>query len=157
MGSLAAMRKFIVICALMVTFVGIGKAQEASSSKPESNEAIKKEILKLEDDQHVAFVNGDAGIIDRMYADDAALTYADGKLITKAQLLADIRSGKHKLYQVTHDNLKMEMYGNTVVVTGHSTATGTMYNTPRVLTNVYVKLNGQWKLVAHHVTYVAKE
>ena len=117
-----------------------------------------KKDLKFEDEQHVAFVNGDAGIIDRIYADNAALTYADGKLITKAQLLADIRSGKHKLFQVTHDNLRMEIYGNTgFVVTGHSTATGTMYNTPRVLTNVYVKLNGQWRLVAHHVTYVAKE
>ena len=151
------MRKFIALSALMIALVGISKAQEANPSKPESNEAIKKEILKLEDEQHVAFVNGDAGIIDRIYADDAALTYADGKLITKAQLLADIRSGKHKLYQVTHDNLRMEIYGNTFVVTGHSTATGTMYNTPRVLTNVYVKLNGQWKLVAHHVTYVGKE
>jgi hypothetical protein len=151
------MRKFIALCALMAALVTVSKAQEANPNKPESNEAIKKEILKLEDEQHVAFVNGDAGIIDRIYADNAALTYADGKLITKAQLLADIRSGKHKLFQVTHDNLRMEIYGNTVVVTGHSTATGTMYNTPRVLTNVYVKLNGQWRLVAHHVTYVAKE
>jgi len=151
------MRKFISLSVLMVALAGIGWSQEAKPGKPESNEAIKKEILKLEDEQHEAFVKGDAGIIDRMYADNAALTYADGKRISKAQLLADIRSGKHKLYQVTHDNLNMEIFGNTVVVTGHSTGTGTMYNSPRVLTNVYVKLDGQWRLVAHHVTYVAKE
>ena len=151
------MRKFIAFSVLMAALAGITHAQVASSGKPESNEAIKKEILKLEDEQHEAFVKGDAGIIDRIYADTAALTYADGKLITKTQLLDDIRSGKHRLYQVTHDNLRMEIYGNTVVVTGHSTATGTMYNTPRVLTNVYVKLNDQWRLVAHHVTYVANE
>jgi ketosteroid isomerase-like protein len=141
---------------LMVVVAVLAKGQ-GTNRNPSDDEAIKNEILKLEDAQHEAFVKGDAGIIDRIYADDASLTYADGKIISKAQLLADIRSGKHKLYQVMHDDLQIHIYGNTVVVTGHSTATGTMYNRARRLTNVYVKQNGQWILVAHHVTYVAEE
>jgi len=145
----------VSLTVLIFAFVGIARGQ--ANDKNQSNDAIKKQILRLEDIQHEAFVKGDADAIDRIYADDASLTYADGKMITKAQLLADIRSGKHKLFQVTHDDLNMHIYGNTVVVTGHSTATGTMYNTPRRLTNVYVKQNGQWRLVAHHVTYVAQQ
>jgi ketosteroid isomerase-like protein len=78
-------------------------------------------------------------------------------MISKAQLMADIRAGKHKPYNVAHDDIQMRIYGNTVVVTGHSTATGTMYNKPRRFTNVYVKQQGIWRLVAHQVTYVENE
>jgi hypothetical protein len=89
--------------------------------------------------------------------DGVSLTYADGKMISKAQLMADIRAGKHKLYNVAHDDIQMRIYGNTVVVTGHSAATGTMYNKPRRFTNAYVKQHGIWRLVAHQVTYVENE
>ena len=114
--------------------------QAAAANQSGSADAIKAEILKHEDEDHQAFIKGDADAIDRLYADDVSLTYADGKMITKAQLLADIRSGKHKLFQVAHDDIEMHIYGNTVVVTGHSTATGKLYSNPRRF------INGDWWL-----------
>ena len=151
------LRTILFVPLFLFVLVVAGKSQDANPNRPRSSDATTKEIVALEDAQHEAFVKGDADAIDRIYTDDASLTYADGKLITKAQLLADIRSGKHRLYKVTHDDIQIRVYPNTVVVTGHSTATGTMYNTPRRLTNVYVKINGQWRLVAHHVTNVSSE
>ena len=151
------MRQSILVPLLMVVLAGIASGQSTGPNKSEGAEAIKREILKHEDADHEAFMKDDANAIDRLYADGVSLTYADGKIISKAQLLADIRSGKHTLYKVTHDDLQMHIFGNTVVVTGHSTAAGKMYNDPRRFTNVYVKQDGQWRLVAHQVTYVAKE
>jgi hypothetical protein len=42
-------------------------------------------------------MKADASSIDRLYADGVSLTYADGKMISKSQLMADIRALKHKL------------------------------------------------------------
>jgi len=150
------MLRIAFICLLMV-LPGFGVAQSIDGNGPARDEAIKKEILKHEDEDHEAFKKGNASAIDRLYADGVSLTYADGKMISKAQLMADIKAGKHKLFNVSHDDIQMRIYGNTVVVTGHSTATGTLYNKPRRFTNVYVKQQGIWRLVAHQVTYVENE
>jgi hypothetical protein len=150
------MLRFAFIC-MLIALPGIARAQTGDGNGSTGEEAIKKEILKHEDEDHQAFMKGDAGAIDRLYADGVSLTYADGKMISKAQLMADIRDGKHTLFQVSHDNIQMRIYDNTVVVTGHSTATGKLYNKPRRFTNVYVKQQGIWRLVAHQVTYVENE
>ena len=47
-----------------------------------------------------------------------------------------------------------------MVVTGHSTSVleykGKLFDAPRLFTDVYVKMDGRWQLVVHHVSDLAK-
>jgi hypothetical protein len=66
------------IC-LLIALPGIGRAQSMDGNGPAGDEAIKKEILKHEDEDHEAFMKADTSSIDRLYdADGVSLTYADG-------------------------------------------------------------------------------
>src|ERR1700692_3676242 len=77
-----SMLRIAFIC-LLIVLPGIGRAQSIDENGPAGDEAIKKEILKHEDEDHEAFMKGNAGSIDRLYADGVSLTYADGKMISK--------------------------------------------------------------------------
>ena len=62
------MLRVAFIC-LLIVLPGVGLAQSNDGNKLASDEAIKNEILKHEDEDHEAFMKGDASSIDRLYAD----------------------------------------------------------------------------------------
>ena len=154
--------KQIFAISLLIFAFAIGVAgQEGASSQPDSVEAIKKEIMQVEEAQVEAVVKGDAKTLDRIYADDFAYTNQFGELIPREQVIAGFHSGGAKLSSaVKHDQVHIRIYGNTAVVTARSVGTyhykGKIDEGPRILTNVYVKLDGRWQLVAHNPTDVAK-
>jgi ketosteroid isomerase-like protein len=151
------MRRVLLFLLLAAALAGLAAAPGGRAADSE----IEKEILALEEAQNQAFVKGDADALDRIYADELAWTNQNGELLTKAQILADIRSGKQKYNSVRHDDVRLHVYGNTVVATGHSTSSviykGQAVSRPRRFTNVYVNQNGQWRLVVHHVTPIAEQ
>lgn len=156
------MKRIFVMSLLMLAFVISVKGQEGSSSQEGSVEAIKKEILHVEDMQVEAIVKGDAKALDRIYADDFAYTNQYGELIPRAQVLAGFQSGKARLSSaVKHDDVHIRVYGNTAVLTARSVGAfhykGKVSEGPRRLTNVYVKLDGRWQLVSHTATDIAKQ
>jgi hypothetical protein len=150
------MRRILVISLLTVAFVGFVKGQESTSI-----EVIKKEILHVEEVQDEAILKGDAEVLDRIYADDFAYTNQYGELLPRAQVLAGFRSAKARFSSaMKHDDIRIRVYGNTVVLTGRSIGTfhynGKVSEGPRRFTNIYVKLDGRWQLVSHQSTDVAK-
>jgi ketosteroid isomerase-like protein len=80
--------------------------------------------------------------------------------LPKLRSLLDIRSGKQKYNSVKHDDVRLHVYSDTVVATGHSSSSviykGQAVSRPRRFTNVYVQQNGQWRLAVHHVTPIAE-
>ena len=117
---------------------------------------IKSEIFKIEEVRNQAMLKHDTVTLDHLCADDLAWTNQNGEILTKSQVLSDLKTGKESFSTIAHDNVQMHIYENTVVVFGVSTSTvqyhGTLRNKPRRFTNVYVKHNGEWKLVDHQVT-----
>ena len=151
------MRRILLIPLLTVAFVGFVKGQESTSI-----EVIKKEILHVEEVQDEAILKGDAEVLDRIYADDFAYTNQYGELLPRAQVLAGFRTAKAKFSSaMKHDDIRIRVYGNTVVLTGRSIGTfhynGKVSEGPRRFTNIYVKLDGRWQLVSHQSTDVAKQ
>jgi len=154
------MRRILLAPLLAVSLVGFAKAQGTTGNEADTEE-IKKEVLKAEDEQNQALQRGDTDVLGHIYADDLAYTNADGKILTKAQHLAEFRSGIRKFDSIRRDDINLHVYGNTVVLTGRSTSTlqykGKVTKGPRRFTDVYIKRDGRWLLVAHQVTDVAKE
>ena len=113
-------RTFVMSVLAFVLAAGVN-GQESASSQPDSVEAIKKEIMQVEEAQVEAVVKGDAKTLDRIYADDFAYTNQFGELIPREQVIAGFHSGGAKLSSaVKHDQVQIRIYGNTAVVTARS-------------------------------------
>lgn len=140
----------IIIALAMITF----SAAQGRSPVDKTEEA-KKEILKIENERDQALMNNDADWFERVFADDIAY---NGGTSTKAQIVAEIRSKDRKWQAVRHDNYQVRIYGNTAVVTYRSGSTmeykGKVSTNLGNTTDVYVKENGMWRAVVHHVSPV---
>ncbi len=94
-----------------------------------------------------------------MYADEITWTMSNGDLLNKQQVLGNIGSENQRLFSIEHSDRRWHIFGNTVVLTATSHSSerykDKMVTVPRRFTNVYVKRDGQWKLIVHTVTPLA--
>ena len=146
---------------LLITLSLVGPARAQTAKGNESEEDIKKEVLRVEEEQDQAVANSDIKTLEHIWADNLVYTAPNGELLTKAQHLAEFQSGIRKFESMKHDDFNVRVYGRTVVVlTGRSTSMlrykGEVSEGPRRFTNLFVKMDGRWQLVSHHVTNVAK-
>ena len=118
------MRRILLILWLAVAFVGFVKGQESASNRADAVEVIKKEILHVEDVQDQAILKRDAEVLDRIYADDFAYTNPYGELVPRTEVLDGFRSGKTNPLSMDHDDIRMRIYGNTIVLTGRAVGGG---------------------------------
>jgi ketosteroid isomerase-like protein len=117
-------------------------------------------LKKLEDQRIQAGVRKDTDTIAAATADDYVQIDLEGNAFGKAEAMRRIRSSRIQLKSNTIDDLNIRIYGNTAVVTGRSTAKGTIDGNdfPRVrYSRVYVKRDGQWKVVLFQLTRIAGE
>jgi hypothetical protein len=142
---------------LLVALTGFARAQEAT--RGESDEAVKAEVLKVSGRFDEARAAKDRATIERILADGLSWT-ARGDRLNKAQVIADILSNNLHFKSFAHDSVAVNVFGNTAVLTGHSTSVleykGKLFDAPRLFTDVYVKLDGRWQLVVHHVSELSK-
>jgi len=118
----------------------------------------KKEILKLEEEHSLAVWNHDTATLNRLLADNWAYTNERGEVLSKEQWINNIKNRKFVMDATIHDDIRMDQFGDTVVMMGRSTST-LHYNDkvshgPRRFEVVFVKMNGTWKLVGHFVALV---
>ena len=153
------MRRILLLPLLTVALAGFVRAQGTRGNQADAENA--KEVLKVEEERNQAVLKGDADVLDRIYSDDFAYTNESGETPSKAQFVANFRSGKRKFSKYVHDDIHVHVYGNTVVLNGRSTSTylynGEVYQDPRRFTLVYVKQDGQWRVVALHVSTIPKQ
>ena len=159
------MRFAIVLSLAMLAIPGVLSGQRADRTN--ANAEIEKEILKIDDEkdhamQRYVASHGEEGgpELEQIYGDDLVFVNTHGGLLTKAQRLEDLRSGSLKFISFGRDSYSLHVYGDTVVMTGRATSEvvyqGKVNRVPRRFTNVYVKLAGHWRLVAHQATTIAE-
>lgn len=152
------MQRILLLALLIVALVGIIRAQQKIENQ--SNAEIEKEIFKVEHEKDEAMQKGDVAALDHIYADDLTFVTTRGQVLTKAQRLADLQTGGLDYLSFDRGGYTLHMYGNTVVLTGRSISVvkyhGEVVRKPRQFMQVYVKQGGQWRLVAHHATFVTE-
>jgi hypothetical protein len=155
--SIVALRRMLVLPLLLVALTGFASAEE--TARRESDEAAKKEVLKLGERLSEARAARDRAALERILADGIVWT-ARGDRLSKGQIIADMLSDNLHFKSFAHDSVAAKMFGSTVVVTGHSTSVleykGKLFDAPRLFTDVYVKMDGRWQLVVHDVFELAK-
>ena len=80
----------------------------------------EQEIRALEKRWNDSRVRADVAALDTLLADEWTVTHGDGTIDTKAQYLADLRSGDRKFFgDVKQDEFTVRVHGDTAIVAGH--------------------------------------
>src|SRR5687768_12400875 len=141
----------IALLALSATSTALGLKQDAGDDQGKS---IDQTIRQVDGERIQAQLGADRVAFNRIYADDFIGIGPSGTVRTKPQVISDFTSGGLKFQSITTDDVQVRVYGNTAVETGRSTMIGQDKNkvVPRDnrFTRVWVKLHGNWKLVANH-------
>ena len=142
---------FVAVLVLTVATMGVGQEQSAKGSHRTS---VEETITKLDNERIQAQIHADATALDRIYAADFIGVGPSGSVRTKPQVISDFTSGDLKFQSITTDDVQVRVYENTAVETGRSTMNGQDkgHTVPRDtrFTRVWVKQQGQWRLVANH-------
>ena len=108
-------------------------------------------------DEDRASATNDADLLSSVIAERGVNSderFGRGVILSKTAFVANFRRGGHHFTRMQHDHVRMVPCGpNTVVVTGRSTSIlhygGRLSPGPRLLTEVWVKLDGRWQRAVH--------
>lgn len=145
--------RLLVAAVLALALTSIVMAQEQSATGNQRS-SIEQTIRQLDGERIQAQIGADAAALDRIYADDFIGVGPSGTVRTKKQVISDFTSGTLKFQSITTDEVQVRVYENTAVETGLSTMNGQDKGkaVPRNtrFTRVWVKQQGNWRLVANH-------
>jgi ketosteroid isomerase-like protein len=120
------------------------------SQTPPDNDT--RELTHLEQVWNQAHVAGDAETLDHLWADDLEVAVPHMAVMTRAEALGFARSGHMKFLSYETSDLRIRLYGDAAVVTGHLLRTRTL-NGNKVaddwhFTKVYIRQAHQWRVVS---------
>lgn len=140
------------------------KEQKQAATKPlpatkNATVTTKQEILKLEHEWALALLNEDSKKLETLLADNLQYTRANGKVENKEGYLKSIRDGVTHYSLIKRDDIKVQVNGETAVVTARwKTTLQNKPNPPMTTTarylHVYVKQNGRWLITTHQTTEI---
>src|SRR6266403_3864341 len=135
-----------VLCLLMVWGGAIAQQKPAGGDEA----ALKA----LEEKWDAANLKGDTATLSAIFVDTFISTSNEGKARTKAEILAQLKSGEVKYETSKVEDMKVFVYGDAAVVNGRWKAKfvekGKPVDTAERFTDTYVRQNGQWRCVASH-------
>ncbi len=123
----------------------------AASSLLAQGRNAEQEVRAVFDQINDALLKGDAAAWGKGIADDFTSIGADGKVLSKAEVMDGIRAGKITYELINTSDIKIRVYGDTAVLTdtssikarrGDQVMSGQYRNA-----HVFVKRGGKWQRV----------
>jgi ketosteroid isomerase-like protein len=141
----------IALVVVVIAPLAVGQKHKSGLTKTKS---VVDGIRKLDEERIQAQIHADAVALDRIYADDFIGIGPSGTVRMKPQVLADFTSHELKFQSIKTEDVRIRVYGNTAVETGRSIMVGQdkgkVVPSDNRFTRVWVKRQGQWRLVANH-------
>lgn len=123
-----------------------------SAVPSEASPGFEQELIKVNREYDDAIMLGDKAALDRIFAEEFIYTNPKCEVRDKRQQIASLSSGEAKIESAKSDDVRIRVYGETAVMTGHFTATeqrqGKKTRIDERYTAVWVKRQGRWQLVA---------
>jgi len=116
----------------------------------------EKVILRLEEQLTQTEMRIDVDALDRIYADDIMVTAPIGICVDKPAVMSEVRQAAEKAAVGRYDktDLNVRAYGDTAVtsyrMSAEATFEGMEIKRQLCITNVWMKREGAWKIVARH-------
>ncbi|MDQ3313546.1 MAG: nuclear transport factor 2 family protein [Verrucomicrobiota bacterium] len=146
----------LLLLALTLPLSAFGQKSEGASPNAET----EKTLMKIEQDMSSALTTQDATAAESMLASNAYFVAPNGTTQTKAEFLADLKSGDFKLESNNLSDMKVQVAGaDMAVVTYKSDDEGTYKG--RDISGQYrwidvlVKRDGRWQFVVSQGTAIA--
>jgi uncharacterized protein (TIGR02246 family) len=143
---------------LLVASCGTSSARQAPPSTLSKAEA---EVRRLERQWLDAYEQNDADAMERIVADDFTITFPNGAMQTKLQIMSMVKSprrpGQPRMKFYT-EGVQSRVYGDTVILLGRVVTEYERDGKPAKeqsrYTDTYVRRNGRWQVVASHLSNV---
>ncbi|HSE83860.1 MAG TPA: nuclear transport factor 2 family protein [Thermodesulfobacteriota bacterium] len=155
------MRHICIMCVIILAASSLALGQ-TKSQKAGKDSGIAQEVKGMIAKYREALMRRDVAALDRIWSDDYLFTNADGVLLTKAQRIANVKSGATGFESIksNEDEFKLRVYGDVVVVNSHVTLKG-QYSGKKTSgqfrsIQVWVRRGGSWQLAAHQMTRIAQ-
>lgn len=131
----------------------------------QTDRAEEREIRKAEREWLNSYVTRDAAVMDRIEAEEFRIVYPNGTVVSKAQELDSVKKAGSLQGDVKVDteDETVHIYGAAALVTGNFIQKGRYSAGPKKgqefriverYTDVYVKRDGRWQVVASQLTAV---
>ena len=119
-----------------------------------------EEVRKLERAWLDAYEQRDEKAMEAIVADDFNITFPDGSMQTKSQIIASLKGPRRAggpTSKFHTEEVQARVYGDTVilrgrVVTEYQRDGQTMSKEQQRYTDTYVKRDGRWQVVASHLS-----
>jgi hypothetical protein len=123
-------------------------------------ESVEQELIRLENEWNDAWVSRNVAVFDRIEADEYFMTTDEGNFITKAQDIADVKSGEDSATSVVSDEFKVRVYRDAAVVTYRMAVKGQYKGKDNSYqfrwTDIWIRKDGRWQVVAAHQSRIAQ-
>lgn len=131
-------------------------AREKSPPKLDKD-ALKAELLKMEEDITAAVFNGDITLLSKSTTDDFKLTGVDGKVQNKNEALADVKKEKSvKAWSITDAELLSWSEDSAVLAYTQNITLKTGQSGSARVTDSFVKVDGKWLVKSEQQTMIKK-
>jgi hypothetical protein len=122
------------------------------------SDAIKAEIKRLEDRRFQAMIDSDFDTLDKLLGDDLIYTHSSAQSDTRTEYLALCKKGVFKYLKIERPIENIQVYGDTVVVTGIVKMDAIVEGKPKLLnsryTDVWIKGMKGWQMVVWQSTSI---
>ncbi|HEX6821522.1 MAG TPA: nuclear transport factor 2 family protein [Candidatus Sulfotelmatobacter sp.] len=106
-----------------------------------------------------SYKNRQVDVLSSLMADDYVITMEDGSVYGKVGFISHTAQPSEKVSLVEFGDLKIRMHGDAAVVTGsyheQGESAGKPYDYHDRMTDLWMKMDGKWKLVASHYSLPA--
>ena len=150
------MKHIVYAAILTVALLSVGRQQSVAQ---DADTAAEQEVRQTIEKYRRALLQKDAATLERIWADDYAFTNGAGEIHSKADRLANLKSGATSLDSISEEeDMKVRIHGNVAVATSRVTIKG-QYSGKQTsgqyrTIHVWVKGAAGWQLVANQLTPV---
>jgi ketosteroid isomerase-like protein len=146
------MKKLLLLALLACSSTPASQAQRPADS------AVGSKIAALENLWNLATQAKDANALDRILDDTFVNVTSEGRLLTKAEVLADVKASSNR-FVTTSESMIVRLHGDTAVVTGIRKTTGLVRGRPFARQDRFVDTwlyrNDSWVSIAGLATPIA--
>jgi uncharacterized protein (TIGR02246 family) len=135
----------------LISLLSVGSA---AWSQAQTTGATEKAVAALEQQWLQSQKTNNPDLVAPLLADKIVVTMSNGKVMNKAELLADAKATKY--VSAEYEDVKVTVFGDAAIATGGFKAKGTdasgkPMDTHERWTDTWVKMpSGKWQCVASH-------
>jgi ketosteroid isomerase-like protein len=148
-----------LLLASLISFVALPLALSQAPSSTDTKTA-EQEVKQMIEQYRTALTKKDTAALERIWADDYTFINASGTVVTKAERLANLKSGATSLDTIVTDpDMKIRVYGGDVAVAINRVTLKGKYSGKATsgqfqASIVWAKTPTGWQLVCNQITPV---